>query len=156
MESISNIIKDYSELNKLYRAVSVSGRLLFEQQKSITAFWQSHNDTAAFEQLLLQTISERGLKQTDAIFLQLKEAIAENSAIYTANKSLFGFFDTVDICKAFADRFRDQIREQTVITTDAHKAVVETENALDYASLDADNSELHTRLQAAKEKHSAE
>ena len=156
MKSVSNIINDYAELNKLYRAVSVSGRLLFEQQKGITAFWQSHNDTAAFEQLLLQTISERGLKQTDAIFLQLKEAIAENSAIYTANKPLFGSFDTVDICKAFADRFRDQIREQTAITTDTHKAVVEAENALDYASLNADNSELHTRLQAVKEKHAAE
>ena len=156
MKSVSNIIKDYSELNKLYRAVSVSGRLLFEQQKSITAFWQLHNDTAAFEQLLLQTISGMGLKQTDAIFLQLKETIAENTAIYTANKPLFGSFDTVDICKAFADRFRDQIREQTAITTDAHKAVVEAENVLDYASLDADNSELHTRLQISKEKHAAE
>ena len=156
MENISNIINDYAELNKLYRAVSVSGRLLFEQQKGITAFWQSHNDTAAFEQRLLQTISERGLKQTDAIFLQLKETVAENSAIYTANKPLFISYDTVDICKAFADRFHDQIREQTVITTDAHKAVVVAENALDYASLDADNSELQTRLQVSKEKHAAE
>ena len=156
MESISNIIKDYSELNKLYRAVSVSGQLLFEQQKSITAFWQSHNDTTAFEQLLLQTISELGLKHTNTLFLQLKETIAENSAIYTANKPLFGSFDTVDICKSFADRFRDQIREQTAITTDTHKATVEAENALDYASLDADNSELQSRLQTAKEKHAAE
>ena len=88
MESISNIIKDYVELNKLYRAVSVSGQLLFEQQNSITVFWQSHNDTAAFEQLLLQTISKRGLKQTDTLFLQLKETIAENSAIYTASRFL--------------------------------------------------------------------
>ncbi len=156
MKSISNIINDYSALNKLYRAISVSGRLLFEQQKSITEFGQSHNDTATLEQLLLQTISEMGLKQTDTLFLQLKETIAENAAIYTANKSLFDSFDTVDICKAFADRFRDQIREQTAVTTDAHKAVVEAENALDYASLDADNSELHTRMQVAKEKHAAE
>ena len=156
MENLSNIINDYAELNKLYRAVSVSGKLLFEQQKSITAFWQSHNDTAAFEQLLLQTISELGLMHTDTLFLQLKETIAENTAIYTANKPLFISYDTVDICKAFADRFRDQIREQTAITTDTHKAVVEAENALDYASLDADNSELQSRRQTANEKHAAE
>ncbi len=153
MKSILNIINDYAELNKLYRAVAVSRNLLFEQQKGITAFWQSNNDTAVFEKLLLQTISELGLKQTDTLFLQLKEIIVKNSAIYTANKSLFGAFDTVDICRKFADRFRDQIREQTTITTDAHKSLVEAENALDFATLDADDTELQSRLQAAKEMH---
>ncbi len=137
---VYRIINDYAELNKLYQAVSVLGKLLFEQQKSITAFWQAHNDIADFEKAILQTISEMGYKQTDSVFLQLKETIAENSAIYTANKFLFGSFDTVDIYRKFADRFRDQIREQTTITIDAHKSLVEAENALDYATLDADDT----------------
>ena len=55
-----------------------------------------------------------------------------------------------------AYRFRDRRREQTAVTTDAHKAMVDSENALDYASLDADNSELQSRLQASKEKHTIE
>lgn len=156
MESISNIINDHAALNKLYRAVSVSGSLLFEQQKSITDFWRTHNDTAVFEKLLLHTISEMGYKQTDAVFLQLKDTIVENIAIYTANKSLFCSFDTVDICKKFADRFREQIQEQTAITTDAHKLLVETENALDYALFDADDTELQIRLQTTTEKHATE
>ena len=52
MENIANIIKYYAELNKLYRAGVRIGATAVKQQKCIAAFWQSHNDIAAFEQLL--------------------------------------------------------------------------------------------------------
>lgn len=159
MGNISNIINDYAELNKLYCAVAVSKSLLFEQQKRITEFWQEHNDVMNFESYLLQAIAEIGYRQTDKVFLRLKKLISENIALFVTNTSLFGSFDTVDICRGFAGRHRAQILEQTKITTAAHKRLVEAENALDYISSDTDDSNsaaVQIRQRDAKEKHNAE
>lgn len=159
MGNISNIINDYVELNKLYCAVAVSNSLLFEQQKRITEFWQEHYDVPNIENCLLQTIAEVGYRQTDAVFLQLKKVVTENIALYATNASLFSSFDTVDICRRFADRYREQIQEQTKITTTAHKRLIEAENALDYISSDADDSNATSMLirrNEAKEKHDTE
>ena len=159
MGNISNIINDYVELNKLYCAVAVSNSLLFEQQKRIAEFWQEHNDVLNIENCLLQTIAEVGYRQTDAMFLRLKEVVSENIALFAANASLFGSFDTMDICRKFADRYREQIQEQTKSTTAAHKRLVEAENALDYISSDADDSNaatMLTRQRDARENHDVE
>ena len=128
---IASIIPRYGELNKLYKKIIGRGLLYFNEQESITAFYNDVKEVDKLESSVIGLILSGDKGVSSVLLRSLKQEVEANRMLYLANRMFFGSLNTEEVCLAHADRFDRQIEEQMAVVREHSKELRDVNNSLE-------------------------
>lgn len=128
---ITDFIPQYSRLNGIYKEIQDKQGINFQQQKFITNYYAQNKDVHEFEASVIKLMFEVDSEHYSVLLNSLKQEIEKNISIYTDNKLFFDNIDTERICRLYGNHCQCSIKNQTTITQEHYKDLMEVNGSLD-------------------------
>ena len=113
MNTITTLIPQYGELNRISKDWIVSHTFSFEKQKFIVDFYSKWSDIKAFEQAILELVLHTPPEPCTLLLKSLKKEVREYTRLYEAY-SLPHDEVIMRVCNQYADSYKEAIKEEMV------------------------------------------
>lgn len=129
-KTITTLIPQYGELNRICKDWIVSHTFSFEKQKFTVDFYSEWNDITAFEQAILELVLHTPPEPCTLLLKSLKKEVREYTRLYEAY-SLPHDEVIMRVCNQYADSYKEAIREKMEVVNRLRKPMNEANNRYD-------------------------
>lgn len=112
---ISNLILQYSELNRIYDDLAAGATLLFETQCYISDFYEKFKDLQSIDETLLHLACADD-RQCNILLMRLRQEVNANIVLYEKYKECLDGLDIQKACDRYERRFDAEIEAQRKAT----------------------------------------
>ena len=130
MNTITTLIPQYGELNRISKDWIVSHTFSFEKQKFIVDFYSEWSDIKAFEQAILELVLHTPPEPCTLLLKSLKKEVREYTRLYEAY-SLPHDEVIMRVCNQYADSYKEAIKEEMEVVNRLRKPMNEANNRYD-------------------------
>ena len=127
MNTITTLIPQYGELNRISKDWIVSHTFSFEKQKFIVDFYSEWSDIKAFEQAILELVLHTPPEPCTLLLKSLKKEVREYTRLYEAY-SLPHDEVIMRVCNQYADSYKEAIKEEMEVVNRLRKPMNEANN----------------------------
>ena len=120
MNTITTLIPQYGELNRISKDWIVSHTFSFEKQKFIVDFYSEWSDIKAFEQAILELVLHTPPEPCTLLLKSLKKEVREYTRLYEAY-SLPHDEVIMRVCNQYADSYKEAIKEEMEVVNRLRK-----------------------------------
>ena len=129
-KTITTLIPQYGELNRICKDWIVSHTFSFEKQKFTVDFYSEWNDITAFEQAILELVLHTPPEPCTLLLKSLKKEVREYTRLYEAY-SLPHDEVIMRVCNQYADSYKEAIKEEMEVVNRLRKPMNEANNRYD-------------------------
>ena len=130
MNTITTLIPQYGELNRISKDWIVSHTFSFEKQKFIVDFYSEWSDIKAFERAILELVLHTPPEPCALLLKSLKKEVREYTRLYEAY-SLPHDEVIMRVCNQYADSYKEAIKEEMEVVNRLRKPMNEANNRYD-------------------------
>ena len=129
-KTITTLIPQYGELNRICKDWIVSHTFSFEKQKFIVDFYSKWSDIKAFEQAILELVLHTPPEPCTLLLKSLKKEVKEYIRLYESYRLLHDEV-IIRVCYQYADRYKETIKEEMEVVNRLRKPMNEANNRYD-------------------------
>ena len=129
-KTITTLIPQYGELNRICKDWIVSHTFSFEKQKFIVDFYSEWSDIKAFEQAILELVLHTPPEPCTLLLKSLKKEVKEYIRLYESYRLLHDEV-IIRVCYQYADRYKETIKEEMEVVNRLRKPMNEANNRYD-------------------------
>lgn len=130
MNTITTLIPQYGELNRISKDWIANHSFSFEKQKFIVDFYSEWSDIKAFEQAILELVLHTPPEPCTLLLKSLKKEVREYTRLYEAY-SLPHDEVIMRVCNQYADSYKEAIKEEMEVVNRLRKPMNEANNRYD-------------------------
>ena len=127
-KTITTLIPQYGELNRICKDWIISHTFSFEKQKFIVDFYSEWNDITAFEQAILELVLHTPPEPCTLLLKSLKKEVREYTRLYESYR-LPNDEVIMRVCNQYADSYKEAIREEMEVLNRLRKPMNEANTA---------------------------
>ena len=129
-KTITTLIPQYGELNRICKDWIVSHTFSFEKQKFIVDFYSKWSDIKAFEQAILELVLHTPPEPCTLLLKSLKKEVKEHIRLYESYRLLHDEV-IIRVCYQYADRYKETSKEEMEVVNRLRKPMNEANNRYD-------------------------
>lgn len=129
-KTITTLIPQYGELNRICKDWIVSHTFSFEKQKFIVDFYSEWSDIKAFEQAILELVLHTPPEPCTLLLKSLKKEVKEYTRLYESYR-LPNDEVIMRVCNQYADSYKEAIKEEMEEVNRLRKPMNEANNRYD-------------------------
>ena len=129
-KTITTLIPQYGELNRICKDWIVSHTFSFEKQKFIVDFYSEWSDIKAFEQAILELVLHTPPEPCTLLLKSLKKEVKEYTRLYESYRLLHDEV-IIRVCYQYADSYKETIKEEMEVVNRLRKPMNEANNRYD-------------------------
>ena len=129
-KTITTLIPQYGELNRISKDWIVSHTFSFEKQKFIVDFYSEWSDIKAFEQAILELVLHTPPEPCTLLLKSLKKEVKEYTRLYEAYRLPHDEV-IIRVCNQYADSYKETIKEEMEVVNRLRKPMNEANNRYD-------------------------
>jgi hypothetical protein len=129
-KTITTLIPQYGELNRICKDWIVSHTFSFEKQKFIVDFYSEWSDIKAFEQAILELVLHTPPEPCTLLLKSLKKEVKEYTRLYESYRLLHDEV-IMRVCNQYADSYKEAIKEEMEVVNRLRKPMNEANNRYD-------------------------
>lgn len=129
-KTITTLIPQYGELNRICKDWIISHTFSFEKQKFIVDFYSKWSDIKAFEQAILELVLHTPPEPCTLLLKSLKKEVKEYIRLYESYRLLHDEV-IIRVCYQYADRYKETIKEEMEVVNRLRKPMNEANNRYD-------------------------
>ena len=129
-KTITTLIPQYGELNRICKDWIISHTFSFEKQKFIVDFYSEWNDITAFEQAILELVLHTPPEPCTLLLKSLKKEVREYTRLYESYR-LPNDEVIMRVCNQYADSYKEAIKEEMEEVNRLRKPMNEANNRYD-------------------------
>lgn len=130
MNTITTLIPQYGELNRISKDWIANHSFSFEKQKFIVDFYSEWNDITAFEQAILELVLHTPPEPCTLLLKSLKKEVREYTRLYEAYRLPHDEV-IMRVCNQYADSYKETIKEEMEVVNRLRKPMNEANNRYD-------------------------
>ncbi len=131
MNQITIFLPKYRELNDIISNVIKNNGITYQDQKTITEFYNQYSDVKIFEQMILNIIQNKESQTYSLLLPSIKSIIAKNINTYTSASDQL---NTIDIAQIYTrqNKWTNEIIDRQIkITNECYQELLQVNKTLD-------------------------
>ena len=131
MNTITTLIPQYGELNRISKDWIVSHTFSFEKQKFIVDFYSEWSDIKAFEQAILELVLHTPPEPCTLLLKTSEKGKSENTHGFMKLTAFPNDEVIMRVCNQYADSYKEAIKEEMEVVNRLRKPMNEANNRYD-------------------------
>ncbi|WP_337040186.1 hypothetical protein [Elizabethkingia anophelis] len=131
MDQITTFLPKYRELNDIISNAIKNNKVSYQEQKTITEFYNQYSDVKIFEQMILEALQKQEAQVYSVLSSGIRGTIVNNIDLYTSASDKLNKIDITQIYHNKNKWLHEVIDEQMKISNECYRELFQVNKSLD-------------------------